>query len=648
MNYFKFEQVDVNNIKPKGWLREFLERQMGGLTGHLDEIAYPFNTVVWAKNEQMTKEGYCVAADDQFNNMNWWGYEQVAYWVDGHEKAAALLGLSSDKNKVRDQLLGALKNADADGYIGPSFLKDGNDRIRWPHVVFFRALITLYEQTHDESIVQQLEKHYLNDTFVYDSFRDIANVEIMLWVYSKTKNPVLLEKAETDYKSYCQKAQESNEHNDRVDFTKEKPYNHGVTYNEIAKQAAILYAYTKKEEYLHTSIEAYRKIDDYFMLPGGCHCSNEFMISNEYFQCIEMCDVTDYTWSLGYMLMATADGRYADKIEKCIFNAGIGAVLEDFSAMQYLSCANQVLATDNSCHNFFHVGGDWMQYLAECEVQCCLGNCNRFMPNYAHRMWMQKEDRVFLCLFGESDFQTTIQGKKVKFEEKTNYPFDDTLTITYRAEEDAETFFAIRIPAWTTKYSLTINGKEVDCKIEKGFAYIKNPLKDKDVIRLKMKSDIQCVSYKNSSVTFEKGPLVYALGGKGQREKCWKEKEQFPSCSMRADFKWNYAIEKDCTPVFSAKAVQGYVWDADTCPYEIKVQGREIKGWETLKLQDKKIKNVWNLYDRKYTYVTGTFEFTPKLPTKKFVAENASDIADELTLIPYACAKMRMTVLPKL
>lgn len=648
MNYFKFEQVDVNTIKPKGWLREFLERQMRGLTGHLDEITYPFNSVSWGKTEQMTKDGYCDNADDQFNNINWWGYEQVAYWIDGHEKAAALLGVEADKNKVRSQLMGALENVDADGYIGPVFLKEGSNRIRWPHVVFFRALIVLYEQTHDESIVEKLEKHYLNDTFAYDEFRDVTNIEIMLWVYSKTHNPILLQKAEADYKSYCQKAQECNVHNDRVDFTQEKPYNHGVTYNEISKQGAILYAYTKKEEYLRQAIESYKKIDKYFMLPGGCHCSNEFMISNEYFQCSEMCDVTDYTWSLGYMLMATADGQYADKIEKCIFNAGIGAVLEDFSAMQYLSCANQVLATDNSCHNFFHIGGDWMQYLAECEVQCCLGNSNRFMPNYAHRMWMQKEDRVFLCLFGESDFQTTIQGKKVKFEEKTNYPFDDTLTITYRAEEDAETFFAIRIPAWTTKYSLTINGEEVDCKIEKGFAYIKNPLKDKDVIALKLKSDIQCVSYKNSSIIFEKGPLVYALGGKGQREKCWKEKEQFPSCSMRADFKWNYAIEKDCTPVFSAKAVQGYVWDADTCPYEIKVQGREIKDWETLKLQDKKIKNVWNLYDRKYTYVTGTFEFTPKLPTKKFVAENALEISNELTLIPYACAKMRMTVLPKI
>ena len=47
MNYFKFEQVDVNTIKPKGWLREFLERQMRGLTGHLDEITYPFNSVSW-------------------------------------------------------------------------------------------------------------------------------------------------------------------------------------------------------------------------------------------------------------------------------------------------------------------------------------------------------------------------------------------------------------------------------------------------------------------------------------------------------------------------------------------------------------------------------------------------------------------------
>ena len=117
---------------------------------------------------------------------------------------------------------------------------------------------------------------------------------------------------------------------------------------------------------------------------------------------------------------------------------------------------------------------------------------------------------------------------------------------------------------------------------------------------------------------------------------------------MRADFKWNYAIEKDSKLTFIAKDVNGYVWDAENCPYEIKVTGREILGWETLKMQNKRIKNVWNLYDKKYVYVTGNFEFTPKLPTQKYVLENASKASEELTLIPYACAKMRMTVLPKI
>ena len=48
------------------------------------------------------------------------------------------------------------------------------------------------------------------------------------------------------------------------------------------------------------------------------------------------CDISDYTWTIGYYLMGTGDVQWADRIEKAIFNAGFGAVTKDFRTMQFL------------------------------------------------------------------------------------------------------------------------------------------------------------------------------------------------------------------------------------------------------------------------------------------------------------------------
>ena len=58
----------------------------------------------------------------------------------------------------------------------------------------------------------------------------------------------------------------------------------------------------------------------------------------------ETCDITDHTWALAYLLQATGDARYADRIEQVIFNALPGSITKDFRALQYFSCPNQVIA----------------------------------------------------------------------------------------------------------------------------------------------------------------------------------------------------------------------------------------------------------------------------------------------------------------
>ena len=49
------------------------------------------------------------------------------------------------------------------------------------------------------------------------------------------------------------------------------------------------------------------------------------------------------------MFEATGNTEYLDKIEKCVWNAGLGAVSEDFKTTQYFSCVNQVVMDNENC-----------------------------------------------------------------------------------------------------------------------------------------------------------------------------------------------------------------------------------------------------------------------------------------------------------
>ena len=164
------------------------------------------------------------------------------------------------------------------------------------------------------------------------------------------------------------------------------------------------------------------------MLPGGIPNSDEYMEDNYYYRCYETCDITDFTWALSYYLKVFDDAKYGDMIEKCIFNAGVGSVLENFKGLQYMSSANQFILANNSCHCECYRGNQQMSYRPNPFTECCPGNVNRFMPNYIKNMWQTDGDKVFLRLFGASEYQTKINDKAVTIKEETNFPFGESFT----------------------------------------------------------------------------------------------------------------------------------------------------------------------------------------------------------------------------
>jgi hypothetical protein len=193
----RFAETSLAAVQPAGWLRRYLERQRDGLTGHLEHAGFPFDTGGWLATHVAHRDGEA-----------WWPYEQTAYWIDGMARCAYLLPdpwLIAKAERLMDHVL---RQPDADGYLGPDFLKPGDRKlVRWPHaVLLFRALMARHSATGDAGLVQAVARHYLSGSSPHNDRRDVCNIEIMLWAYEQTGDRRLLRLAQKAFREFDAKA----------------------------------------------------------------------------------------------------------------------------------------------------------------------------------------------------------------------------------------------------------------------------------------------------------------------------------------------------------------------------------------------------------------------------------------------------------
>lgn len=610
----------------KGWLSKYLQTQMQGLTGHIEEAGFPFDRVEWGKDD----------VECNNDNPNWWVYEQTGYWLDGFTRCAILLDDRAAIERTSKIIYQTINSPDRDGYIGPRFMKADGEWNRWPHVVFFRACIALYESNGDESIIRAIARHYLQSPANYSRGRDVLNVEIMLYVYGVLRDEALLRLAIDSYETYQRTT--GDDLKDEVALSDKKPFLHGVSYNEYSKLGAILYKYTGEKKYLKASLAAFHKIDRYFMLPGGCNCSDEYVADDGYMRGIETCDVSDYTWSLHYLLQITKDAGYADKIERCVFNAGIGAATEDFKALQYFSCANQLVLNRTSNHCRFYHGSKWMSYRPNPGTECCPGNVNRFMPNYVWNMWHREGSDVYCMLFGACEYRTKMNGNEVIIAEETNYPFEERLRFTVSTK--TEFTLHIRIPAWSCGYRLKIDGKEASSQERE--KYIALSITSDVSVEVEFLSEIKTYA-KGKNVYFTKGCLTYSFGMYGERKIDTEEErasKEFPAYNIEPDEEWRWGVRTDTTRFVPCEDAED--WDVRRSLPTIIVKAKKIKNYDLLR---RKSAVFYTDYRVKGAPVKkGDFTFTPPVPARpQFVGEER-----EIVLKPYGACKVRLTVFPKL
>lgn len=630
-------ELPLGAIKAQGWLKEMLVRQKNGASGHLDEL-YPL--VMGQRNGWLGGDG------DQ--------WERGPYWIDGLLPLAYLLDDQELIAKTKPWVEWAIASQQPNGYFGP--LKDypqeagvqrDNCQDWWPKMVMLKILKQYYSATRDQRVVtlmtryfkyqlQQLPTHPLDHWTFWARYRGGDNLMVVYWLYNITGDTFLLQLADLLHKQtfdYTNGFLNTN-------FLSEEGSIHCVNLAQGIKEPLIYYQHHADPKYLQAVNKGIADIRRYNGMAHGLYGGDEALHGNNPTQGSELCTAVEMMFSLESMLGITGGIAYADQLEKIAFNALPTQISDDFMGRQYFQQANQVQLTRH-IRNFDvnHGGTDGCIGLLT-GYPCCTSNMHQGWPKFTQNLWYATPDRgLAALLYSPSEVNAFVaNGTKVKFMEETNYPFRETIKFTLTTDKNVKSVafpFHLRIPAWCTKATVTVNGKRWKESAGNQVIVVSREWESGDVVELTLPMHVFKNQWYENSISVERGPLTYALKLGEEWKKVTNDKDPIDYgrqyFEVRPTTAWNYGlvdvpdanVEKS-VKVTQAKEVANYPWNLENAPSEIRLKARRIPSWQL------------------YNEMAGPIPYSI---TYGMVTEKEEE---EVILVPYGCTTLRISQFPVL
>lgn len=537
----QFNSLPCGNIKPMGWLKEQMQRDLDGFVGNLDQLVPDLiNDPIYGegrlqKNSKLKdlgnlKEGDA-AGDEQYK---WWNSETQSNWWDGYLRNVFLLQDSSGMKKVEHYVNTILNTQDEDGYIG-IYAKDlrynfnSENGELWSKATLYRGLLAYYEYTKDEKVfdaveraVENLMQNYpINRSSPFSSgtsfnagvSHGLTFTDVLERMYFHTKDEkyrsyslFLYHDFSTTYQSEAD-AQLPNILN--PDY---KLKSHGVHTFEHLRPLIVANSATQDVE-LAAALDLYlKKIKQVTTISGGA-IGDEWIAernSDATHTGYEYCSLHELVDSYCLLYQKTGNAATGDLIENTFYNAAQGARNPEHSCIAYLKTDNsyEMLGTKNGEIEKDRNQTRYKYSPAHQDVAvCCNPNAGRISPYFIQNSWMKENETTFVAtLLMPNNVETTIMGNKLQIENSTNYPFENELTFKISQDKQSNFTLKIRKPSWVKQIKTNEN-----FIVENDYIVINRDFATSDRVTITFEADVQVHTDNSGAHYFTHGSLLYAL-----------------------------------------------------------------------------------------------------------------------------------------
>ncbi len=618
-----FNALPLGEIRPSGWLMRQLRIQADGLGGHLDEI--------WPD----------VGPDSGWLGGPGESWERGPYFVDGLLPLAWQLNDDVLKAKAMRFINWTLDHQMPSGMIGPASNDDW-----WPRMVMLKVLAQHHDATGDPRTIPVLTRyfHYHLSALPGRPLRDWGKYRwqdealVVQWLYERTGDQKLLELTSLlqqqgfdwvgSFKEFKYTGVTTRAFLDAKNAGGNKPegmQTHGVNNGQAIKTAPVQYRTNGNAAERENYFRQVDTLDRFHGHPNGMFSCDEHLAGLDPSHGTELCTVVETMFSMEVALATFGDAAIGDRIEKIAYNALPGTFTDDMWAHQYDQQPNQVQVSLNS-KPWTTNGPESNLYGLEPNFGCCTANFHQGWPKLTGSLWMRSPDHGLVAtVYAPCEVQTKVGERSVHLREETEYPFRESVRVTVTPDAEARFPIQFRIPGWAKGATVLINGSASDVEVKPGsFVRIDRSWKPGDVVVLRFPMVPTASRWFHQSIAIMRGPLVFSLDPGGSWVKL-RERRLTADWQVFPGQPWNYALGVDEHTAASIPVVESPLdprpFAAANAPVRLRVNGRQLDTWRS---ED------------------GVANPIPEGPQASTHPE------EELTLIPYGAAKLRITAFPVL